>query len=252
MAQEVSEYSPKRYTDARLDRVLQGNRHQHCHFTDVNGKDVTFENYDFSYCIFIRAYFHNTTFVKCKFTGAHFIDCNFRNAQLRDCDFSYSNFNGTRLPTREILNNLPSWPNVRREVLQILRRNAASVGDYSSEREFVIREIDSAKEHYRRAWRRDEPYYRSKYNRNLKWLAAGAQLLAFKIDNFVWGHGERLWKALIAAVVFLFGLSFLLAVIAVPNADQTTLSDLWRNFLLSFVYNVNLFLDVPDKSGVRE
>ena len=47
MAQEVSEYSPKRYTDARLGRVLQGNRHQHCHSTDVNGKDAMFDSFDF-------------------------------------------------------------------------------------------------------------------------------------------------------------------------------------------------------------
>jgi hypothetical protein len=51
--------------------------------------------------------------------------------------------------------------------------------------------------------------------------------------------------------VFLVGLSLFVAVIALPSADATTLSDLWRNFLLSLVYHVNLFLDVPDESGVK-
>jgi hypothetical protein len=251
MAQEVSEYSPKRYSDAKLDRVLQGARHQHCHFTDVNGKDATFERYDFSYCIFIRAYFHNTTFVKCKFVGAHFIDCNFRNAQLRDCDFSYSNFNGTRVPTKQILRNLPSWPNVRRELLQILRRNAASVGDYGSEREFVLREIDSAKEHYRKAWKREDSYYNQKYRSNLRWLEAGLHLMALQIDGVVWGHGERLWRTIASLTVFLVALSFILAIAGSPGADETTLSDFWDHLLVSLTYHVNLFLGIPDETGVK-
>jgi Pentapeptide repeats (9 copies) len=190
MTQEVSEYSPKLYRDAKLDRILEGASHQHSRFTDVNGKDALFEGLDFSYCLFTRAYFHNTTFANCRFVGAHFIDCNFRNSTLRDCDFSYSNFNGTRIPTREILKNLPPWPNVRRELLQILRRNATSVGDYTSERIFVIREIDSEKEHYRRAWRRDEPYYQRKYDPKLKWLLAGLRLMALKIDSLFGGTGS--------------------------------------------------------------
>src|SRR3546814_2437995 len=78
--------------------------------------------------------------IYCKFVGAQFIDCNFRNAKLRRTDFSYARFNGTTIPTDQIIQCLPSWPNVRRELLQMLRRNAASVGDYGSEKAFVVRE----------------------------------------------------------------------------------------------------------------
>src|SRR3546814_13629509 len=65
---------------------------------------------------------------------SQFIDCNFRNAKLSRTDFSYARFNGTTIPTDQIIQCLPSWPNVRRELLQMLRRNAASVGDYGSEK----------------------------------------------------------------------------------------------------------------------
>ncbi len=251
MAQEVSEYSPARYSDAKLARVLTGKTHQHSHFCDVNGRDATFEGFDFSYCVFIRAYFHNATFSNCKFVGSHFIDCNFRNSNIRDCDFSYSTFNGTRIPTQEILGNLPSWPNVRREFLQTLRRNATSVGDYKSERVFVIKEIDSEKEHYRRAWRRDEPYYQKKYKQQFRWLRAGATLLTLKMDNFLWGHGERLWKSFIALVVILVVLSAVLTASTLSSFNKTTLQDVWLHFEAAIVYHVDLFLGLPNSSGIK-
>jgi uncharacterized protein YjbI with pentapeptide repeats len=67
MAEIISEYSPKRYRDAKLDRVLKGNSHRYSHFCDVNDKNVTFEGTDFSYCVFVRAYFHNATFSNFKY-----------------------------------------------------------------------------------------------------------------------------------------------------------------------------------------
>src|SRR3546814_12155776 len=85
----------------------------------------------------------------------------------------------------------------------MLRRNAASVGDYGSDKAFVVREIESQKEHLRKAWRHDDHYYQDKYGRRFKWLIAGLKLIALKIDSFAWGHGERLWKAPIALTIVL-------------------------------------------------
>ena len=48
MTNEVTEYNPNRYSEANLDHVLNGNAHQHSHFTDVSGKNATFEDFDFS------------------------------------------------------------------------------------------------------------------------------------------------------------------------------------------------------------
>lgn len=251
MTDDVSEHDPKRYSEANIERVLEGVSHQHSHFTDVRGKGATFQDFDFSYCIFTRAYFHNATFSNCKFVGAHFIDCNFRNAELRDCDFSYSSFSGTRIETKQILENLPSWPNVRRELLQILRRNAASVGDYRSEKAFVIREIESKKEHLRRAWRQDEPYYKRKYHPRFRWVVAGLELLALKMDNFVWGHGERLWKAPIALALLIAVFSAILTAKGLPNFSEATLLDVLNYFSKTFVYHVNLFLGLPDGTGFK-
>src|SRR3546814_16817275 len=92
----------------------------------------------------------------------------------------------------------------------MLRRNAAYVGDYGSEKEFVVREIESQKEHLRKAWRHDDHYYQDKYGRRFKWLIAGLKLIALKIDSFAWGHGERLWKAPIAQAIALSIMSLFL------------------------------------------
>lgn len=241
MPDEVREYTPNRFCEANLSHVLEGDSYQHAHFTDVSGKGATFENFDFSYCIFTRGYFHKATFSSCRFVGAHFVDCNFRNATFRDCDFSYSSFSGTRIPTKEILNNLPSWPNVRRDLLQILRKNAASVGDYKSEKVFIIREIDAEKEHYRRAWRRDEPYYQSKFRSRLKWLFAGFKFLALNIDSFVWGHGERLWKTPIALAILIVIFSGILTAAGIPGTESITLKETINHFYMAIIYNMNLF-----------
>ena len=250
MSDEVSEYHPNRFSEVNLGRILQGKSYAHSHFTDVNGKNINFESFDFSYCVFTRAFFHQATFSDCKFIGAHFLDCNFRNANIRDCDFSYASFTGTRIATGEILNNLPSWPNVRRELLQILRRNAMSMGDYESEKVFVIRELDSEKEHYRKVWERNEPYYRNKYSRFQSWLH-GLKLLCLQIDNFVWGHGERLLNALIALILFLCLISVFMALTTLPSIQEATVTDALDLFLIYLSYNLNLFLDLPIDSGIR-
>ncbi len=251
MNDKASNYTPKTYVNSKLAHALKEKSQRHAHFTDVNGKDETFIGYDFSYCLFKRAYFHNTTFVNCNFTGARFEDCNFRNASIDKCDFRYATFNSTFVPTDQMLKNLPDWPNVRRELLQILRRNAASVGDYRSEKIYVVREIDSEEEHFRRAWKQDERYYKEKYGEFPKRIGAGLKLLALRLDNFMWGRGERLWKAPIALAVLLFLFSMLLTGVRLPSSDSTSISDAGNLFWKAFIYHINLFLDVKDESGLK-
>src|SRR3546814_16394264 len=77
-----SQHKSTRYADVNIGKSLKGKCHKHCHFTDVRAKGAEFEGWDFSYSVFTRAYFHETTFANCKFVGAQFIDCNFRNAKI--------------------------------------------------------------------------------------------------------------------------------------------------------------------------
>lgn len=253
MTSPSGQYQPREYSDANIHKLLQGmpRSHTHSRFTDVGAKGCDFEGWDFSYCVFKRAYFHNATFTNCKFVGAQFINCSFRHASIRSCNFSYARFDQCTIPTAEILNNLPAWPNVRRELLQMLRRNATSMGDYNAEKQFIVKEIDAQKEHLRRAWKQEEPYYKQKYGKKLKRLSAGLRLSALRIDGFVWGHGERPLKAVIPLLLSLALLSAILVIIRSPSLMDTTLSDHLHSFTHAFLYHGDLFLGVPSDSPIE-
>src|SRR3546814_9014710 len=81
MENQDEQHKSTRYADLNIRKSLKGKCHKHCHFTDVRAKGAEFEGWDFSYSVFTRAYFHETTFANCKFVGAQFIDCNFRRSE---------------------------------------------------------------------------------------------------------------------------------------------------------------------------
>lgn len=218
---------------------------QHAFLKDVSGKGEEFEDIDFSYCIFTRGYFHQAKFRGCKFTGARFTDCNFRSASFTDCDFRYADFTGTRIETTEILKSLPDEPNIRRELLQILRKNALSLGDVGSSRRFVIAEIAAKRDHLRRAWRRDEKYYRNKYSGFWTHLGVGLKRVGFWADSFFWGHGERLWKIAISASVLLVLAAAVSTVLWARVQTDPTISSVGEEFVRYLTYYFALFLDVP-------
>jgi hypothetical protein len=240
----VVPFKPIRLENVKLTGVAKQN-YQHAFLTDISGKGEAYEGVDFSYSVITRGYFHQARFHDCKFAGARFTDCNFRNAIFKDCDFRYADFSGTRIETDEILRSLPSEPNIRRELLQILRKNSLSLGDVASSRRFVIAEIDAKREHLRRAWRLDEGYYRKKYTGFRKQVFIGLKRLGFWLDSFLWGHGERLWKLPIAVAVFLFLAASVSTVFWISMQVEPTLSSSADEFARYFWYYLNLFLDVP-------
>ena len=133
-------------------------------FDDANGKGTTFFNCDFSYCFFEDAYFHEAKFENCKFIGAKIKSSNLRNSTFIGCEFIFTTFTETILPINEVLKNLPTWPNVRSELLQNLRINAAETGDTKNIPLIIKEEIKSDKEHWRLARKRPDSYYTKKYS----------------------------------------------------------------------------------------
>lgn len=220
------------------------NSYKHAIMTDVRGKNGIFENVDFSYCVMQRGYFHKAVFRNCKFIGSRIIDSNFRSAEFFGCNFNYADFTGTRIDTDEILKNLPDEPNIRRELLQILRKNAISMGDVSSGRKFVLAEIAAKKEHLRRAWNQEEKYYREKYPGNWNRFVIGVRRFGLALDSFLWGHGEKLWKMLISISVLLFISALYSTYKFGVNAEDPTFSSVYGFFFRAFIYYTNLFLDV--------
>lgn len=225
--------------------------YKHSHLTDVGGKNDHVSNIDFSYSVMTRAYFHKAKFEDCKFVGTRFTDCNFRSATFINCDFRYADFTGTRIGTKEILKSLPDEPNLRRELLQILRKNAISMGDVRSARSFVIAEIKAKKEHLRLAWRAEGKYY-GKYNTLVGRAKIGLERICLSLDWYLWGHGERLW-------MMGFSVTLLLALAATISVSTTTLlpsdpavSDVFRHFFQALTHYISLFLDVPTDARVQQ
>lgn len=213
-------------------------------FKDANAKSREFNNIDFSYCIFERCYFHKAKITNCKFVGTTFIDCNFRSIHMSGCDFTYAAFTNSSMPMKEILSNLPSWPNAKRELLQNLRRNANSLGDYAAEKTFIIEEIKARKEHYRNGWLSKDLYYSNKYNTFLKRSGQLFRLYLLRLDNFVWGHGEKPLKSVISVTVGLFFLGALVSHTEDRAPVSLSIADFIRAYISTFLECLRLFLDL--------
>ncbi len=209
---------------------------------DVNAKGVEFERCDFSYCIITRGYFREAKFTDCTFIGARFIDCNFRRAVFYSCDLSYATFTKSLIDVHEILPSLPQHPNVRRESLHALRANAIETGDYDSLRALVMQEVQVAVEHYSRALRGSDDYYRQKYATFSQKVICAARLLQLRVSGFVWGHGERPLQIFTSCTLFLLALAFINVWSVMPRTGwQASAGGL---LIVRYVFELFLFLDV--------
>lgn len=215
----------------------------HGHFTDVSGKKATFEKVDFSYSVFTRAYFHDTIFKDCKFTGCRFNECNFRGAKFSLCDFKYAFFDRTIVPHKQLIACAPAWPNVKRDLMQIMRANAVSVGDIEAERAFIREEMKARREHLRRARAQEEEYYKRKYAGWWNWCSVRWQSFWLFLDRNILGHGEHIGRAVLGS------LALLLLIATFQWLYDLDSSDSFGRVVLGFVesakYVLYLLLDVP-------
>lgn len=182
---------------------------RHRRFDDMNAYKAQFIDCDFSYSVFERAYFRSAKFRNCKFVGCRFYDSNLRGASFSASNFKYATFHRTLLDPIEMIAVLPQEPNLRRDILQNLRANAAEIGDFSSQRDFVLAEIGAASDHERRALKGKEDYYRVKYYGFVPKARAALSYFGLMFSGLLWGHGERPLRLIGSAVFFIAVLSFL-------------------------------------------
>lgn len=189
---------------------------RHQQFTDFSGHNKEITRCNFSYAFFQRVYFRKVKFIDCDFTGAKFFDSNLRDAEFINCKFPYSIFKFTMIRSGEVIQNLPEWPNVRITLLQNHKANANSFGDSKSSRLYLLLEIESSKEHLRRARKKEDGYYALKYKGWKNSLEIYLKSFVIYIDDLLWGHGEKPWKIarnvifLIAIISFFQALSICL------------------------------------------
>ena len=200
VASGIKNFKPKRYSlcDISKSEIYD---FKHAHLDYVSGKGAVFRNFDFSYSVMTDCYFHKANFVDCKFIGARFFRCNFRGAEFERCNFMYIDANETRISANQVLNNMPDFPNIGREIAQVMRRNATSLGDVRASRKFMLYELEQRKEHIRRALRGEGQYYKRKYNTLSVKFRLLLEIILLRADSFIWGHGEKVWKLFASAAI---------------------------------------------------
>lgn len=246
---QTTEIEGPRFARVAFSSGIAGETLMNGIFEDISGNDVTFKNVNFSFSRFVRGYFYRAVFENCQFTGCRFESCNFRGATFSQCDFKYASFDRTVVPPRELVVSAPEWPNVRRELMQVLRANAESLGDIDAVRAFIREEMKARREHLRRARDLQEEYYIKKYSSLGPWIKVRWQSFLLWLDRNLLGYGEHIGRAVIGSVT-------LLVIVAVAQFSVTidmdgslgaALSHLWG----SLRYVVFLLLDVPD-TATRE
>ncbi|WP_294338915.1 pentapeptide repeat-containing protein [uncultured Sphingomonas sp.] len=232
-----------RLSQATHSRLVLKNRR----FDDLNANQAIFVDCDFSYSVFERAYFRGVKFENCRFVGCRFTDSNLRGVSFHICDFKYATFQRTLIETKEMLAVLPLEPNLRRDSLQNLRANAAEIGDYASQRLFVLAEVEAHRDHLTRALRGSEDYYRRKYPGVLDKLGAFTALTRLRIGGAIWGHGERPFRMLVSATVLLVALTLVNFLAVLPRviwADTHSGTEVLR-------YSIDMLLDANPQAKFR-
>lgn len=227
--------------------TLRGSSMRGRRFDDLNANQTKFISCDFSYSVFNRAYFHTASFENCKFTGCRFYDCNLRGATFHVCDFRYATFHRSLIEPLELLATLPLEANLRRESLQNLRANAVEIGDFRSQRTFVLAEIAATADHLSRAIHGSDNYYRQKYGTFSRRFLAALQLFALRLGSLVWGNGERPGRIVLSGVFLVLLMSFLNFWAVMPREGWAA-----SNGGLSILrYSVDLLLDAQPAAQFR-
>ncbi len=218
-------------------------------FVYVGAKGIEFKNCDFSFSFFERSYFRNAKFIDCKFIGTKFYDCNFFKAQFSGCNFKYSIFRNTLISHEQVLDNLPEWPNVKRELLRAHRVNAESIGDIEAVKVFIRAEMDAQREHLKRARERKESFYSKHYKGIINQTKVRWKSFWLWLDWVTWGHGEYPFNLLrfIAVILFLFSILILLDIL--PFNSDLTIGSLFKKFMSSLKLTTLVFLGIEKNAA---
>ncbi|EJN29844.1 hypothetical protein PMI35_02298 [Pseudomonas sp. GM78] len=216
---------------------------------DIEGKKVIYSDCNFSYSIIERGYFHKAVFTNCKFIGARIRESIFRSATFENCDFSYVDFHRCVLPVPQILANLPTYPNVRWELLHNLRANTHSIGDTTWDADIVYHEARTEIEHWRGIANAGAGYYQ-KYSLQQR-LAARLHHVRLLAERYIWGHGESLCRLALSTIFFLMVLGFFHTIGQVTNLETASIGGLLHQYFKSLSYLASLYVDLPNVSAAE-
>ena len=241
----------KEFKHILFEDNLKDKDFRYCLFDSTGAKGITFENCDFSYATFSKAYFRKAIFINCKFIGAYFIDSNFRGVEMRACDFKYANFQNTVIPSDTVLDNLPEWPNVKRELLRIHRINASNFGDSESVKLYIREELTAQREHYRRARKRNESYYSNKYSGFYNWIKVRFKSILLWLDWNLWGHGEYPEKLIYSTLIILSVVALFISFKVTHVNEELAIGEFLLSIKNSIKYTFDAFLGIDSSNLYR-
>jgi hypothetical protein len=178
---------------------------RHHIFQRVSAKDILFQHVDFRYSTFENSYLRSCRFDSCDFTGCKFVGSSFHGSTFAGCTFDYALFERTLIDSDVLDTCAPNRENLRQRFARTLRTNYQALGDSDSVNKAILVELRATRVHKHKAWRSNEPYYRSKYP-GLARVGAFLGWLGFVVGDVIWGNGERafnLGRTLFALVLLL-------------------------------------------------
>ncbi len=196
-------------------------------------KKANFDKITFHQCIFQDCYFRETKFHNVDFTGSTFRDCNFERATFQSCRFRYVTFSRCLLDYSEIMQSLPSEPNIAILLLKSLQRNAREIGNRNFADKLLSQQIDVEKRDLKnRIWAVSK-YYKDRYEGLDRWLSL-AQFIKLVLSGWFWGHGMRLKSLFRSALILLLLFTSLFYFFgAFLHQGQPSQLSIWMSFYIS-------------------
>lgn len=165
-------------------------------------RSANFKDCQFLKCIFEDCYLRKAEFHNVDFTGSFFKGCNLEKATFEACKFWYVHFFRCRLNYEEILQCLPTEPNIAILLLRTLKQNAVEMGEKKIADKLLIKEIETEKRELKNRFLGVSEYYKKRYDIIAR-IKNGLMFLALSFSGKIWGHGLRIVNILRSAIVII-------------------------------------------------
>lgn len=176
-------------------------------FATMGFKNNSFDDCTFNYCTFINCYFRDAKFTNVVFVGCKFIDCNFTGTTYINCDFRYANFKDCFINYDDLKFSLPREENLRWRLCTNLSIECLNLGSDDEYKKYYFEEKKATEKYNIEIFLRRQPYYKKKYG---GWdaLVALTKVVLGKLNQYLWGYGEKLRVLLLNIFIVVFLSSF--------------------------------------------
>ena len=246
----------KTYAAEQLDDIrINSANYKHCTFVNLGFKHAIFRDSQFLNCIFVGCYFRRSELRRCNFTGCRFVECNFEHITLKSCDFRYSRFQSCCIKYQEMKYNLPIEPNLREVLCRNLYIESWHLGLSKQAKLYRTAELQSREEHLSAAVSHNSQWYQEHFT-GMRRFHALIKLSGSRINSWLWGYGQRIWKLVGHALVlsvFVFPAIFYWFIdhLTHRTKDVVSISDLILFSLGNFLPTGSATLVVSDNVWVQ-